>query len=122
MMGFIGTSLQLQLIIAAHTLNFFLMPYEEPLWRISHESLINLGLISTTTSSRNALPFITSRELKADHHFPQFLLFFFSVATKHVSNLVATLWLLQAYSLLWEQVPANRCLENFFRFCYYSGF
>jgi hypothetical protein len=45
MIGFIGTCLQLQLIITARTLNSFWMPYEEPLPNlslISHSSLLLL--------------------------------------------------------------------------------
>jgi hypothetical protein len=36
MIGFIDTSLQLQLIVTADALNSFWMLYEEPVWRISH--------------------------------------------------------------------------------------
>jgi hypothetical protein len=52
------------------------------------------------------------RSRDRSYNFQQFVLFCFSVATKRVSNLVATLWFLQAYSLLREQVPANRSLAK----------
>jgi hypothetical protein len=61
MIGFIGISLQLQLIITAHTLN-----------SLSDESLINLSLISTLLNSWNALPFITAWESNRDHRLQGF--------------------------------------------------
>jgi hypothetical protein len=60
MIGFIGITLQLQSIITAHTLNSFWKPYEEPLWRISHESLTAFWLISASLEFTNPLRFITS--------------------------------------------------------------
>jgi hypothetical protein len=55
MIGFTGTTLQLELMITAHTLNSFLTT--------SDESLTNLGLVSTTLEFTNALPFISTTRL-----------------------------------------------------------
>jgi hypothetical protein len=57
MIGFIGTSLQLQPIITAHTLNSFWMPYDSCLTNLYEESL----------EFMNEIPFITAREPNRDH-------------------------------------------------------
>jgi hypothetical protein len=58
--------------ITAHSLNSW-MPYEEPLWRISHESLTNLGLISTLSESLLSYYYLNGSMLRPTFSRPVYL-------------------------------------------------
>jgi hypothetical protein len=56
------------------------------------------------------------------HYFQQFVLFCFSVATKRLSNIVTTLWFLQAIRSCGNRCQLTVAYQNQYRFYYYSGF
>jgi hypothetical protein len=85
--------LQLQLIITAHTLKFYWMPY---VWRIPYEeSLTNLGLISTTQIHECTAFYNCHAAGIRDHHVRQF----------HCSFMLSREWLCLATCYL-----ATTCL------------
>jgi hypothetical protein len=69
MIGFIGTSLKLQSIITAHTLNSFLTTF---VCRTSMKDLLNSKSKSKSLEFTNELPYITAREPNRDHRLQGF--------------------------------------------------
>jgi hypothetical protein len=129
MIGFIGTSLQLQSIMIAHILNSFWMPY---VWRNSPKNLSLLGLIPTTTTTTTTTNTNTAAAAAAAattttriHECTAFCNYHAARIEVTISNSLCysvfplpgnTLWFLQAYSLLREQVPTKRLLAKLLPF------
>jgi hypothetical protein len=89
MIGFIGTSLQLQSIITAHTELI-----------LNDDRLMNLYEESDSFKCMNELPFITAKEPNRDHRPPRvpLLLFMNGLSQKPCFNSKATVWFLSVYN------------------------